>query len=145
MAEKKTNSAIKERCLLVCNYLGISASKLSQDSGMNREYIRLMKDFANADFLRYIHRTYPDIDIVWLITGEGEMIKRQSNLINTDDYITIPKEAWDIIKKQEADLRAQIERIEKRDAQIDELITMIKKDHARITDNVTCAAANGIE
>ena len=38
-----------------------------------------------------------------------------------------------------------MERLEKRDEQIDELISMIKKDHARTTDNVTCAAANGIE
>lgn len=145
MAEKKINYEIRERVLQVCRYLDVSPNKLSQDSGMSREYIRLMKDYANADFLRYIFRTYPDIDIVWLITGEGEMIKRQSNLINTDDYVTIPKEAWDIIKKQSDDLRAQIERIEKKDEQIDELISMIKKDHARTIDNVTCAAANGIE
>lgn len=144
MIDNKTNSTIKDRCLLLCNYLGISASKLSQDSGMNREYIRLMKDFANADFLRYIHRTYSQIDIVWLITGDGEMIKKNNNN-NTDDYITIPKEVWEIIKKQTDGLKAQIERMEKKDEQIDELISMIKKDHAHKADNVTCAAANGIE
>lgn len=145
MAEKIINYEIRERVLQVCRYLSVSPNKLSQDSGMSREYIRLMKDYANADFLRYIFRTYPQINLVWLITGEGEMIKRQSNIINSDDYITIPKEVWDIIKKQSDDLRAQIEILEKRDEQIDELISLIKKDHARITDNVTCAAANGIE
>ena len=145
MAEKIINYEIRERVLQVCRYLSVSPNKLSQDSGMSREYIRLMKDYANADFLRYIFRTYPQINLVWLITGEGEMIKRQSNIINSDDYITIPKEVWDIIKKQSDDLRAQIEILEKRDEQINELISMIKKDHARATDNVTCAAANGTE
>lgn len=104
MDEKKNNSAIKERCLLVCNYLGISASKLSQDSGMNREYIRLMKDFANADFLRYIHRTYPDIDIVWLITGEGEMIKKNEETGNVSLLIKMLNDEREKVKKLEAEI-----------------------------------------
>lgn len=113
MAENKTNSAIKERCLLVCSYLGISASKLSQDSGMNREYIRLMKDFANADFLRYIHRTYPQIDLVWLITGEGEMIKTCEETGNISLLIKMLNEEREKVKKLEAEITQLKEELNK--------------------------------
>lgn len=104
MAEKKTNREIKERVLLVCNHLGISANKLSQDSGMSREYIRLMKDFANADFLRYIYRTYPQIDLVWLITGEGEMIKKNEETGNVSLLIKMLNDEREKVKKLEAEI-----------------------------------------
>lgn len=75
MGNNKTNSELKERMLQICAELGLSANKLSEDSGMSREYIRQMKDYISPEILRYISRTYPHINLIWLITGDGDIIK----------------------------------------------------------------------
>ena len=59
MRSKKVNTELKARMLQICSELGVSPNKLSEDSGMSREYIRQMKEYVAADLLRYIHRTYP--------------------------------------------------------------------------------------
>ena len=41
MRTKKVNTELKERMLKICSELGISPNKLSEESGMSREYIRL--------------------------------------------------------------------------------------------------------
>lgn len=64
--------------LKICSELGISPNKLSEESGMSREYIRQMKEYIAADLLRYISRNYPSINLVWLITGDGEMKNESS-------------------------------------------------------------------
>jgi hypothetical protein len=73
MGTKKVNTELKERMLQICSELGISPNKLSEESGMSREYIRQMKEYISADLLRYISRNYPTINLVWLITGDGDM------------------------------------------------------------------------
>lgn len=87
MDKKKISYELKERLLLLCRELDISPNKLSLDSGMSRDYIRQMKDFASADFLRYIHRTYPSVNLIWLITGDGEMY--YTNTENADVSLLI--------------------------------------------------------
>lgn len=76
MGNKKTNSELKERMLQICAELGLSANKLSEDSGMSREYIRQMKDYISPEMLRYISRTYPHINLIWLITGDGDIVNK---------------------------------------------------------------------
>lgn len=73
MKTKKVNTELKERMLQICSELGISANKLSEESGMSREYIRQMKEYVKPDLLRYIYRTYPQINLIWLITGYGNI------------------------------------------------------------------------
>ena len=64
--------------LKICSELGISPNKLSEESGMSREYIRQMKEYIAADLLRYISRNHPSINLVWLITGDGDMKNESS-------------------------------------------------------------------
>lgn len=79
MDDKTKNTEIKGRILEICTDLGLSANKLSLDAGKSREYVRQIKDFVSADFLRYIYRTYPQYSLDWIITGEGSKIR------NSDD------------------------------------------------------------
>lgn len=43
--------------------------------GKSRDYIRQLGTSITSDCLQYIYRTYPDIDIIWIITGDGTMVK----------------------------------------------------------------------
>lgn len=107
MRIKKVNTELKERMLKICSELGISPNKLSEESGMSREYIRQMKEYIAADLLRYISRNYPSINLVWLITGDGEM----KNESSTQDVSLLIKMLNEEREKNQA-LQNQINELE---------------------------------
>lgn len=107
MRTKKVNTELKERMLKICSELGISPNKLSEESGMSREYIRQMKEYIAADLLRYISRNYPSINLVWLITGDGDM----KNESSTQDVSLLIKMLNEEREKNQA-LQNQINELE---------------------------------
>ena len=107
MRTKKVNTELKERMLKICSELGISPNKLSEESGMSREYIRQMKEYIAADLLRYISRNHPSINLVWLITGDGEM----KNESSTQDVSLLIKMLNEEREKNQA-LQNQINELE---------------------------------
>lgn len=82
-----------------------------------------------------------NINDVWILTGEGELLKTVSDdNLNGQTDITIPRSAWAVIEAQSASLSA-------RDRQIDDLISLLKsqllekeKTVARRDDAATSAA-----
>lgn len=84
-----------------------------------------------------ILKKYPDLNINWLIEGKGEMLEMENDESltaikkkNTEPIkeITIPLEAWEVIKMQARSL-------EKRDNQIDELISLLKDSKKGTADS----------
>lgn len=82
-----------------------------------------------------------NINDVWILTGEGELLKSASDdNLNGQTDITIPRSVWAVIEAQSASLSA-------RDKQIDDLISLLKsqllekeKTVARQDDDATSAA-----
>ena len=92
----------------------------------------------SAKFVKKLCSLDKNINEVWVLKGTGTMFKDNPN---SEDGITIPAVAWDVIRKQANSLSA-------RDNQIDELIGMLKdqineykKAVARPGGNVNSAAA----
>lgn len=88
-------------------------------------------------FLKKLCALDENINFVWVQTGEGDMFIKD----NLNSEVSVPKDAWDIIRKQAESLSA-------RDRQIDELMGMLKeqiqeskKMLARQEDNANSAAA----
>lgn len=75
MKRDKESSEIRERMMQLCKHINLSPNKLSQDMGKSRDYIRQLGTSITSDCLQYIYRTYPDIDIIWIITGDRTMVK----------------------------------------------------------------------
>jgi predicted RNA-binding protein with PIN domain len=67
-------SLVKKRLLELCSFLGISPDQFSKNIGKNREYIRKITKEIGSDALRQIYLAYSDVNILWIITGEGEML-----------------------------------------------------------------------
>ena len=88
-------------------------------------------------FLKKLCALDENINFVWVQTGEGDMFIKD----NLNSEVSVPKDAWDIIRKQAESLSA-------RDRQIDELMGLLKeqiqeskKMLARQEDNANSAAA----
>lgn len=80
---------------------------------------------------------YFNISVNWLLTGEGEMRREEQGITKLDDdTVTLSKEVWELIKKQTDSLI-------RKDQQIDELISILKKDNVLPENNAGCVAASG--
>ena len=58
-------------------YAGLSARQFDLSIGASNGYtLRMKKNHASigSDVIETILRTYPQLNVVWLLTGEGEML-----------------------------------------------------------------------
>lgn len=83
MGKEKEHSEIWERMMQVCEYIKVSPNKLSLDMGKSRDYIRQLGPYITSDCLQYIHRNYPQLNLIWIITGEGS-IETEKNANNEE-------------------------------------------------------------
>lgn len=69
------------RIMLVIKHLGISARQFDISIGTANGYIlRMQKNNASvgSDVIERIIQLYPQINLVWLITGQGDMLLENS-------------------------------------------------------------------
>lgn len=70
-----------DRLTQFIKYAGLSARQFDLSIGAGNGYtLRMKKNHASigSDVIETIIRTYPQLNLVWLMTGEGEMIKKGS-------------------------------------------------------------------
>lgn len=70
---------IKDRFIEYLKHLGIGQGKFEKNTGIGNGTINNIKDGISSPKLAKISLTYPDLNIEWLITGNGEMLKECSN------------------------------------------------------------------
>lgn len=66
--------------MLFIKAIGISARQFDISIGASNGYtLRMSKNKASigSDVLERILKAYPDLNVVWLLTGEGHMLKSQ--------------------------------------------------------------------
>lgn len=73
-----------ERLLQIIDYKGINKSIFYKETGLSNGFLDKVKDIGVSK-LELILKAYPDIDMRWLITGEGSMIKNNDKIRLSDD------------------------------------------------------------
>lgn len=67
-----------DRLMEFIRYAGLSARQFDMSIGASNGYIlRMEKNNASigSDVIENIIKTYPQLNVVWLLTGEGSMLK----------------------------------------------------------------------
>lgn len=70
---------ISERFEQFFKYKGIKRSEFERRCGLSNGYTRNLRDSPKSEKMKDILNTFPEINPVWLQTGEGEMIVPQVN------------------------------------------------------------------
>lgn len=110
---------IKQRLLDICKALDISASELSTTIGMSRPYIANLKKDITTEVLLNIHINYPTVNIMRIITGEGEVLVDESKKADIassfflEKYNQLESENKNLLLEV-GELRGRIEEIKKR-------------------------------
>lgn len=74
---------IIERILQLIEYKGISKRKFYVKTGLSNGFLDKQKDLGVNKVVNILH-SYPEINPVWLLTGDGEMLKKnQGNSTQT--------------------------------------------------------------
>ena len=70
---------IKDRMLAYIKHKGIRPAEFERNAGLSNAYVQNLKNSIGADKLKSIASYYTDLNLEWLITGEGEMLKLPSS------------------------------------------------------------------
>lgn len=83
---------VKERLTVFLKFKGISKSEFGRRIGVSSAFVSSMRKSIQPDKIKSIALNFPDLNTVWLLTGEGEMLKNPAeNLDNsTKDSTFIP-------------------------------------------------------
>lgn len=85
------NLSDKEKIKQFLEYKGISKNKFYVQTGLSVGFL----DSGNSlgvDRLRTIVNIYPDLNIEWVVTGEGSMTKTKQSTANSSALLEIIKE-----------------------------------------------------
>lgn len=121
---------IKERIFLLLETLGVSKAEFERKSSLSNGYLNNFKGSLGADKLEGILKAYPEINMTWLLTGEGEMLKSSVIQQNQNgdnihgESVTVHKSETDKLLET---IAACHEIIKKKDEQIDKLLSMLGK------------------
>ena len=109
-----------DRIIQFIQYKGLSARKFDMSIGASNGYtLRMKKNHASvgSDVIENIVRTYPQLNLIWLITGEGEMLNSDKAIIPAEGFSKSQiKEIEQIVEakikeRQERELKEMLEEI----------------------------------
>ena len=78
------NQNVKDRLFKYIEYKGISARKFSTDCGFSPNYATNISKGIPAEKVNKISVHFPDLNTVWLMTGEGPMLLTDATGSATD-------------------------------------------------------------
>ena len=67
-------TTVKERLIRFIKYKGLSQKKFEEAVGLANGYVNNIRRSVTNDKLQKIALQFPDLNKVWLLTGEGEML-----------------------------------------------------------------------
>ena len=68
-------TTVKQRINEFCKYKKISKSAFARAIGVSATYVGSIRKSIQPDKINSIACNYPELNIAWLLTGEGEMLK----------------------------------------------------------------------
>jgi hypothetical protein len=80
----QNKTTLKQRLAEFLAYLNIGQAKFAETVGLSKGFANNAGDSIRSDNLQKISNAYPELNLVWLIMGEGEMLK-EKNTQKTDE------------------------------------------------------------
>lgn len=66
---------VKERLVAFIEYKGLSKNKFETKCGLSRRYVSNISRSISPEMIKKISLTFPELDMGWILTGEGKMLK----------------------------------------------------------------------
>lgn len=124
--------AVKERLRVYIKSLNISEREFCRRIGVSTSYVNSIRTSIQPDKMKSIGEQFPELNPMWLLTGEGEMLQKANiNQLLGDSNTTV---AGNGNKVTTNDIAGMIElqkgyqaMLKEKDTQINRLISVIEK------------------
>ncbi|MDL2289777.1 hypothetical protein LJB95_00035 [Paludibacteraceae bacterium OttesenSCG-928-F17] len=80
--------SVKERLVSYLSYKKINKSEFGRVIGVSNAYVSSIRKSIDKDKIQAIALNYPDLNIEWLITGNGSMLKSKENIKFNDSLVS---------------------------------------------------------
>jgi len=106
--------SVKDRIKAYAKSKGISVRKLEQLSGLNNGYVNGIRVSMQPDKIQSISSYFTDLNIDWLMTGEGEMLKKKDTKEAgvQQGEVRMPSDTWQMIQQLQQTINSQQRTIE---------------------------------
>jgi transcriptional regulator with XRE-family HTH domain len=109
---------VKERLIVYLEEKKISKSAFGKSIGVSNAYVTSIRKSIDKDKIKSIAFNYPDLNLEWLLYGEGEMLKQecqeQKNDPTNENFLKFLHEENKELNKKIWELEAENERLRKR-------------------------------
>jgi len=115
---------VKERLIYFLKTTNIKQKEFNEKINVSKGYIGAISQSPSNTILNRITKHFPDLNIEWLLTGNGKMLnhdsvgENKSNLVNEPladygtDSILIPREVFEMMNKLTDTVQSQQRTIE---------------------------------
>lgn len=126
---------LKSRFKALCNHLDLSIREFERECQLNRGNISNITGAIGSDKIAKITTRFPEIDIYWLLTGKGSMLRSQEDITHCEEAPLTPgvetksaqHETICLLKEEIELLKEQIHLQRKQISQMNEVMGWIKK------------------
>lgn len=73
-----TYESVKHRLLKYIEFKGLTKASFQKAAGLSNGYLDKLRQSPSPDKIEQISNAYPDLNRVWLLTGEGDMLIQDS-------------------------------------------------------------------
>ncbi len=115
----------KERLKTFISSINLTKSAFEKSLGLSNGYINSMRKGLGYDKLELLSNLYVDLNIGWLLTGEGEMLKKKTDQEASGNTIEAEKSFLEkeffylkAIRDKNADLIKAMDKIEEKEKDI---------------------------
>lgn len=140
----QNEGSVKERLKEFVSYLNISEREFCRTIGVGSAYIASIKKSIKADKLETITKQYPQLNPVWLIRGEGEMlipVRSEEDSTPKSTELAPTEMLYKLLEDAKEEKARLLSIIESQQRTIETLAELTKKANARTEGNAGCAAA----
>ncbi|PRY97747.1 hypothetical protein BY457_11127 [Marinilabilia salmonicolor] len=114
--------SVKERLKTFIRYRGVGERHFCRTIGVSESFVSAMRKSLQPDKISNIIHQYPELNIYWLLTGEGSMIQKsharlkeaKTTIHVLNDLIDSREERIHILEEENTALKREIDSLHKK-------------------------------
>lgn len=131
---------MKERLLEYLKYRKIGQNSFEKSVGWSNGTIYNLTNGIRSDKLASMAKICPDLNLRWLLLGEGEMLNNEKRDLYSQETTELKKDKERLIKDKEY-LMEELSRVSKDNSK---LISLLEVSQKKVAANAKCADAKQV-